>query len=295
MKLSQLRISDLNVREGDYVQETITDLAEAIEHNGLYSRLVLKRDPDDSEAYEVVAGGRRLLALKSIHGEDYELSPTDYVIKDQDDFNFLVDSITENVHRVSLSPIQMGNAALKMKELRKGLSVKEIAKILWTTEARAKRVMGLKDDLPVMPEAVHRELALTEEEEPRFTDAHWDALKKSGLDLAGEPHRVKEVCDYIMNNELPASKVGDVVDRFTPKETPAEGNMGPEPEAPKVDPSLVGEDMFVGILEITPEGNVNVIDKKNGSQAFDLQYYINYAKQSNYRVQVKAKFSIRVV
>lgn len=294
MLLKNISVSDINVREGDYIPETVTDLAESIQENGLYSKLLLRKLSSGTDQYEVIAGGRRLLALKEAYGDDYDLPKSDYIIKDEDDFTALVDSITENVHRISLSPLQLGNAANRLKSLRKGISIKEIAKMLWTTEARTKRVMGLNEDKDAMPAAVVRELSLPEEEEPRFTDAHWDALKKTGIDLS-DSHKVKDVCDYLMEHELPASKVGDVVDRFTPKETPAEGNMGPEPEQPPRDPTLVGEDMFVGVLEITPDGNVNVVDKKAGSQPFDLQYYINYAKQSNYRVQMKAKFTIKVV
>lgn len=293
MKLDDIIISPLNVRNGEYLEETVSDLAENIQENGLFSKLLLRK-LDEEDKFEVLAGGRRYLALVKAYGKDYELPKSDYILKDEDDFNAIVDSITENVHRISLSPIQMSDAANKLKEKRKGLSIKEIAKIMWAPEARIKRLLVLKEDLVYIPESARQELHLSEEDEPRFTDAHWDALKKSGIDL-GDSDKVKSVCDFIMDNDVPASRVADAVGRFTPKETPAEGNMGPEPEAPPADPSKIGEDVFMGILEITPEGLVNVIDKAGVLKPFDLQYYVDYAKQSSFKVSIKAKFLIKSV
>ena len=294
MKLSDIKISPLNVRNGEYVEETVADLAENIQENGLFSKLLLRKVGKGDGKYEVIAGGRRHLALIKAYGEDYELPESDYIIKDEDDFSAIVDSITENVHRIGLSPIQMSEAANMLRAAKKGISIKEIAKIMWAPEAKIKRVLVLKEDLEYIPESAKRELALSDEEEPRFTDAHWDAVKKSGLNLS-DADKIQDVCDFIMNNDVPASRVADAVSRFLPKETPAEGNMGPEPEAPPADPSKIGEDVFVGILDITPEGLVNVIDKAGILKPFDLQYYVDYAKQSNFKVSIKAKFLIKSV
>ncbi len=294
MKLKNIKISALNVRNGEYIEETIADLAESIQENGLFSKLLLRKMPGSGDEYEAIAGGRRYLALVKAYGEDYDLPNTDYLVKDESDFDALVDSITENVHRINLSPLQMSDAANKLKAAKKGISTKEIAKIMWASEAKIKRVLILKEDLEYIPESVKRELAMTEEGEPNFTDAHWDAIKKSKLDL-GDADKLKTVCDFIMDNDVPASRVADAVNRFLPKETPAEGNMGPEPDAPPSDPSKIGEDVFVGILDITPEGLVNVIDKSGVLKPFDIQYYADYAKQSDFKVSIKAKFLIKSV
>lgn len=296
MKLSEICMSEFNVREGEYIQETVEDLAEAIKGNGLYSRLVLRKTKEGLQPYELISGGRRYLALKELHGGSYELPESDYILKEMDDYEALVDSICENVHRINLSPLQLGKAANKLKALKKGLSIKEIAKILWVPEARVKRVIGLQDDLCVMPSAVRDELNLTEDCEPRFTDAHWDALKKTSIDT-GDEGIMRNVCDYIMENELPASKVGSVVDRFTPKEAPSAGDMmddGSAPAEKPKDPNLVGEDTFSGLLTISPTGEVQVLGKKGEVLPFDLQYYLQYAGQSNYRVAIKAKFTIKI-
>lgn len=296
MKLSDIRMSELNVREGAYIQETVDDLAEAIKGNGLYSRLVLRKTKSGPQTYELISGGRRYLALVELHGSSYDLPESDYIIKDVGDFEALVDSICENVHRINLSPLQLGRASNMLKEHKKGISVKEIAKILWVPEARVKRVIGLQDDLHVMPQSVKEELNLTEDCEPRFTDAHWDALKKTSIDT-GDEGIMRSVCEYIMENELPASKVGSVVDRFTPKEAPSAGDMmddGSEKEEKKKDPNLVGEDTFSGLLTISPTGEVQVVGKKGEVLPFDMQYYLQYAGQSSYRVAIKAKFTIKV-
>lgn len=296
MKLSDICMSELNVREGEYIQETVEDLASAIKTNGLYSRLVLRGTKEGVQPFELISGGRRYLALKELHGSSYELPEADYILKEMDDYDALVDSICENVHRINLSPLQLGRAANKLKTLKKGISVKDIAKILWVPEARVKRVLGLQEDLAVMPASVRDELNLTEDCEPRFTDAHWDALKKTAIDT-GDEGVMRNVCEYIMENELPASKVPSVVDRFTPKEAPSAGDMmddGSEKKEKPKDPNLVGEDTFSGLLTVSPTGEVQVLSKGGEPMPFDLQYYLQYASQSSYRVAIKAKFTIKI-
>lgn len=293
MKLIDLVKSPLNIR-GEYIQETVADLAESIREHSLLRPLILRAL--ENGTFEVLSGGRRKEALVLIHGQEHELEKSDYKLFKGDDFEALSLGLIDQMHTMSFSSMEIANGAAKLKELKPRISHKEIAKILWSTEARVKRVIEMLKDEDLIPDSVKGELAMSDVDGPSFTDAHWDRLKDTALDLS-DTSTVKDVCDYIMTHEVPPSKVAEVVSGVLKKQAKEAGLDSPEDDKPKKekpkDPNLIGEDTFEGYLDKQPDGSWEIRGGKKGAQPFDPHYYTNYADHPDFKVFVKAKITVK--
>jgi ParB/RepB/Spo0J family partition protein len=288
MKLANLVQSRFNKRR-EYLPEMITDLAESIKEHGLISRLALR--PLKDGTCEVLAGWRRKLALKQVHGEDYDLPETEYVILAVSDFEAVKISIVENVQRVNLSALDLAEAAKALIEEQPNLKHKAIAKILWTTEARVTRLLGLDEHLDDLPQQAVDSLAIPDENDPAFTDSHVAAMAKHGAFDLGED-KVKDLCDLIIEQELPASKVQSLVEKMTAKESQApisDSSSDNGPEKPKDDPTMT--DYYKGVLVY--DGGQLTLEGKKGNQSVDLSYYHPFVNNPDkYKVHVDAKVRI---
>jgi len=288
MKISQLIQSPQNIRK-EYPPELIEDLADSITLDGLLSKLLLRPKGDK---YEVLAGWRRKLAIESITGPDTELEDSWYILKDVNNKDALRLSITENVQRLSLSSMELSSAAVALKEEDPSMSAKELAKILWTTESRAKRLLKMDDFLENLPASALQNLCTPDELDPAFTDLHVEALNKAGAFSMGD-EVVRDVCDMIIANELPASKVASAVDRLAPKgeisptNDPVKGEDGPQD-------SSAMKDKFSGRLKL--EGDQLIIESKREIQPVDLEYYKEYLKNPDqFAVYVSATVNIKPI
>lgn len=200
MKLKELVVSPQNVRIKSN-EEGIFELSESIKENSLISKIVL-REVDGK--YEIIAGQRRYKALLSLLGEDAELPTEDYVVfKDLSDKKAFILSISENTHRLDLSPMELNKAGLKLNGW--GYKDKEIAKILAVPVSRLKSIFNLSQDNKRIPEAAKQEL-LKSPEDCKFTDKHWDKLR----DVENEAV-VKDVVDYILEKDTPPREVPSVI------------------------------------------------------------------------------------
>jgi ParB/RepB/Spo0J family partition protein len=288
MKLSQLVQSRFNKRR-EYPEEMLEDLASSIKEHGLISRISLRTIGDK---WEVLAGWRRRKALELLYGPDYEIPKDDYRILAISDYEAVKLSITENVQRVNLSALDMAEAAKALIEENAKLKPKDIASILWTTEARAKRLLGMEEHLASLPQSAIESLGTPDENDPAFTDSHLDAMAKSGaFDLSDT--QVKDLCDLIISQEVPASRVQGIVDKMVAKEapSPAEGD-GPEGEEgdKKEDPAMV--DKYEGVLKYDDAGDLFIEGKKE-IKPVDLGYYHPFIKDpQKFRVHIKAKVKI---
>jgi ParB/RepB/Spo0J family partition protein len=265
----------------------VDDLVDSINLDGLWSKLVLR--PMTNGSYEVLSGWRRKLALTIILGEDAEFPKEYYVVKDVSDFEAIRISISENVHRVNLSPIELANAARELKTNKPKISAKEIAHILWTSEARVKRLLEMNDSLEFLPDSAVRELSTPEEMEPTFTDAHVGALMKANaFDLGSDT--IKDVCEFIMTHDVPASKVKSVVDKFMPKDEHAPAADPAEPK--KADDGKM-QDAYKGTLTLDSEGLI-MVEGRKGSTPLDLTYYKPFVENTTkFRVFLNAKITIK--
>lgn len=292
MNLDQLVQSEFNVRK-EYPGELTGELVDSIKLEGLFSKLVLRPVADGK--YEVLAGWRRKLALEQIYDFNQEIPEDHYVLKDINDFEAVRVSIAENVQRVNLSSLELAGAVESLLEVNSKLKNKDLAKILWEPEARIKRLKKLKERVPELPTYAVEELKKPEELEPTITDAHIDAMVRAGgFDMGSEI--VNDVCDMIMENELPASKVKDVVERCKPKAP----ESAPEPESPdsndkKKDEDESLQDRFNGRLRFDDNG-VLVVDSKKETVAVDLEHYKEYLENDEkFAVYINAKIDIKTI
>jgi ParB/RepB/Spo0J family partition protein len=203
MKVSDLIISTCNARTVvDEEVDDISSLSDSIKKHRLISKLILRKNSDG--IFEVIAGQRRLKALKKSFGEDYELPEDEYVIIDADDEESYLISLDENINRVNLSPLDLNRAYLKLNKL--GKKDKEIAGILHVTPHRLKRLAALSMDINRIPENAREELSKPNGES-KFNDLHWSHISNKTED----PDIIKDTVDFILEHETPPKDVPTIL------------------------------------------------------------------------------------
>lgn len=86
-------------------QNAIEALAQSIREKGVLQPLLVRRHPDDADAYEIIAGERRWRAAQLA-----QLSEVPVIIKDFDDQTTLEVALVENVQREDLSAMEEADA-----------------------------------------------------------------------------------------------------------------------------------------------------------------------------------------
>jgi ParB family chromosome partitioning protein len=86
-------------------QGAIDALAQSIREKGVLQPLLVRRHPDDPQAFEIIAGERRWRAAQLA-----QLSEVPVIIKDFDDKTTLEVAIVENVQRENLSAVEEADA-----------------------------------------------------------------------------------------------------------------------------------------------------------------------------------------
>lgn len=290
--LKNLVKSKYNCRR-EYLPEMIEDLAESIKEVGLLSKLVLRKGTEEG-TWEVLGGWRRKLALESLYGGDYELPAENYLIRDVTNKDALRVSLVENVQRVNFSTLDLADAVHMLKEEDPSIKSKDIAKLLWTSEARVKRLQGIEAEyLEVISREAVESLSMADENDPPFTDMHMDVMRKKGAFELSEEH-VKEICDTIITNEVPASRASNVIDRYLRMEEPDDvGEPDPEPKEPEADPAMV--DKFKGQLMYNEEGDL-LVNENREARKVDLGYYHPFVQEKDkFQVFVEAKVTIKTL
>lgn len=103
--LKKLVISKFNVRKnvGD-----ISELADSIKRKGILQPIVVR---PSGKRFEVIIGARRYTAAKRIG-----LKKVPAIVKELDDSDAILESLTENVQRNNLEPKELGEAILLLKK-----------------------------------------------------------------------------------------------------------------------------------------------------------------------------------
>jgi len=86
-------------------QEAIDALAQSIREKGVLQPLLVRRHPDDPQAFEIIAGERRWRAAQIA-----QLAEVPVIIKDFDDQTTLEVAVIENVQRENLSAVEEADA-----------------------------------------------------------------------------------------------------------------------------------------------------------------------------------------
>lgn len=81
-------------------EELIEELAQSIRENGIIQPLLVRTDPDDNDAFEIIAGERRWRAAQMAKVHEIPV-----VVRDMDDQEALEIGLVENLQRQDLSPL----------------------------------------------------------------------------------------------------------------------------------------------------------------------------------------------
>lgn len=160
--------------------DTIKELAESIEKNGLLQPIVLR--PMASGKYQIIAGERRYRAFKKL---DRKVIPA--IVRDYKDEEVDKLQLVENVQREDLNPYDEAIAYLKLKE-KYGLKQEDIAKAVGKSRpyiSNMTRILSLEDEILEMLKmgeitVSHAKLILSlDTKEERLKLAH--KIKDAGL------------------------------------------------------------------------------------------------------------------
>ncbi|WP_158680079.1 ParB/RepB/Spo0J family partition protein [Deinococcus sp. NW-56] len=125
--LAALHPSPLNPRK-HFDEAKLTELAESIAHQGLMQNLVVRANTGEGGGYEVIAGGRRLRALRLL-ADQGRVNPANYMVpirvQPLDDLQALMLATAENADRADVSPLEEADAYAGMVAL--GASEEDIA------------------------------------------------------------------------------------------------------------------------------------------------------------------------
>jgi ParB family chromosome partitioning protein len=92
-------------------KDAIDALAQSIREKGVLQPLLVRRHPDDAQAFEIIAGERRWRAAQLA-----QLDEVPVIIKDFDDQTTLEVAIVENVQREDLSAVEEADAYHRLME-----------------------------------------------------------------------------------------------------------------------------------------------------------------------------------
>lgn len=148
--LNQLVLSAANVRKL-YEEKAIADLAEDIARRGLLQSLVSRPTEVDADVYEVHAGGRRLRALQLLLKQKRIAADAPIPCTIKADGIAEDDSLSENVMREALHPLDEFRAFKAM--LDKGMSETDIAAAHRVTPTVVKQRLRLANASPALLEA----------------------------------------------------------------------------------------------------------------------------------------------
>ncbi|TWG96302.1 ParB family chromosome partitioning protein [Mesorhizobium sp. J18] len=208
---NRIRLSDSNVRETD-VEAGLDELTSDIERRedlvqGLNVRAILDENGNETGDFETPAGGRRYRSIARLvqAGRFPEDGLIPCIVKKADAKTTAVDdSLTENVHRLALHPLDQFRAFKRMVE--GGASTEEVATAYFTTPRYIEQRLRLASVSPKLLE-VYAENGMTLAMLEAFT-AHpdharqeqvWEAVQQS---YYREPWRIRNM---LTETTVPAS------------------------------------------------------------------------------------------
>ena len=136
LPVAQLRSSRFNPRK-DFAEQDLAELAESIRTKGLVQPIVVRPHPEDSQAYEIVAGERRWRASQraGIH-------TVPVIIRDLSDREMLELAIIENVQRADLNAIEEANGYRELIE-RFDYSQEQVSEIIGKSRSHVANTLRL--------------------------------------------------------------------------------------------------------------------------------------------------------
>ncbi|WP_424966135.1 ParB/RepB/Spo0J family partition protein [Dinoroseobacter sp. S375] len=127
-----------------FPQEDLDSLAESIREKGVLQPLIVRKDPDDSEMYQIVAGERRWRASQLAQQHDIPV-----LVRDLSDTESLEVAIIENIQRADLNPVEEAQGYRQLMD-RFGHTQERLAQALGKSRshiANMLRLMSLPEDV----------------------------------------------------------------------------------------------------------------------------------------------------
>ncbi len=143
LAVEQLRSGRFNPRK-DFATHDLAELAESIRTKGILQPIVVRPHPEDSLAFEIVAGERRWRAAQQAG-----LHQVPVIIRDLADRDVLELAIIENVQRADLNAIEEANGYRELVE-RFGYSQEQVSEIIGKSRSHVANTLRLLK----LPEAV---------------------------------------------------------------------------------------------------------------------------------------------
>lgn len=174
-----------------FKEDTIKELAESIEKNGLLQPIVVR--PMEKGKYQIIAGERRYRAFKKL---GRKVIPA--IVRDYEDEQVDKLQLVENVQREDLNPYDEAIAYLKLKE-KYGLKQDDIAKAVGKSRpyiSNMTRLLSLEDEILEMLKkgeitVSHAKLILSlDTKEERLKLAH--KIKDAGLTVRHTEERTRK-------------------------------------------------------------------------------------------------------
>lgn len=174
-----------------FKEDTIKELAESIEKNGLLQPIVVR--PMEKGKYQIIAGERRYRAFKKL---GRTMIPA--IVRDYEDEEVDKLQLVENVQREDLNPYDEAIAYLKLKE-KYGLRQEDIAKAVGKSRpyiSNMTRLLSLEDEILEMLKngeitVSHAKLILSvDTKEERLKLAH--KIKDAGLTVRHTEERTRK-------------------------------------------------------------------------------------------------------
>lgn len=114
-KLELIKVSKINPNRSQprqsFDEDEIAELAASIQEVGLLQPVVVRTDPTDASAYELIMGERRLRACQLA-----KVKQIPAIIRETTDNKMLLDALIENLHRVQLNPLEEAAAYQQLME-----------------------------------------------------------------------------------------------------------------------------------------------------------------------------------
>ena len=237
----------------EFAEEELSELAASIQENGLLQPLVVRTAPDGGSGYQLVAGERRLRAVRRL-----EWTEVPAVVRDVEDRTLLVLALVENLQREELGALEEAQGYQALIE-DFGLSQEEIAQSVGKSRSAVANLLRLLK----LPPSVRRMV-----EEGTLTSGHARAL------LALEdPGRMAHLARMAVSRGW---SVRDMEERVRGAVGPAEGTTdesgGEQADNPKDPPANPARTALQRELEGALGTRVRLRARKDGRGTIEIPF-----------------------
>ena len=163
-----------------FSEESIRELADSIKEVGLISPLTVKKIDGDNENFLLIAGERRLRALKLL-GE----TKAQVIVRDIKDDQVELVQLIENLHREDVPPLELAEG-YKLLQEKYNLSLREIAKKIGKSHVHVTQMLQLLE----LPDYIKKDIAVLNGLTPS------KALEISKLDKKTQKEVLKNVDNF---------------------------------------------------------------------------------------------------